>query len=53
MLVCNFCSKNQDEVFKIVLGDNGSAICDQCVVACVEILIADRKKQKESKTDSK
>lgn len=43
MIYCDFCGKSREEVVKIVLADNGSAICDKCIIACIEALIIDRK----------
>lgn len=34
---CNFCGKNKENVEKLIVGDN-SAICNDCVELCVNIL---------------
>ncbi len=28
---CSFCNKKESEVFKIIIGPNGKAICNECV----------------------
>ena len=35
---CSFCGKTQDQVRKLVKGPSNIFICDECVVACSEIL---------------
>ena len=42
---CSFCSKNQDEVYKIVAGP-GVCICDECIKVCNDIIL-DRKKRED------
>ena len=37
LLSCSFCSKNQDEVKKLIAGP-GVYICNECVDLCVDIL---------------
>lgn len=39
MLYCDFCGKSQKDVKKIISGGNGAAICNDCVLVCVEALI--------------
>lgn len=34
---CNFCGKTEAEVAKLINGPN-VAICDECVVLCVDVL---------------
>jgi hypothetical protein len=35
---CSFCGKGRDDV-RTVIAAPGAAICDECVDACVEVLI--------------
>ncbi len=35
---CTFCGKSQHNVKLIITGHDGSAICDECVVLCNEII---------------
>lgn len=35
---CSFCGKTQDQVRKLIAGQNGIYICDECVELCNEIL---------------
>lgn len=37
-LRCSFCNKRKSEVRHLVFGENGNAICDECVQLCVDIL---------------
>ena len=37
-LRCSFCNKTQDQVKKLIAGDNGVYICDECVEICSDIL---------------
>jgi ATP-dependent Clp protease ATP-binding subunit ClpX len=37
-LACSFCRKSQDDVIKLVAGENGY-ICDECVMLCNDILM--------------
>jgi len=46
-LVCSFCEKRQDEVFKIVSGP-GVHICDGCIELCAEVVV-DAKKESSGK----
>src|SRR6056300_1446795 len=46
---CHFCGKNKNEVAKLIVGDN-SAICNECVDLCVNIL--DKEKIKTIKEES-
>jgi len=36
-LFCSFCGKHQDEVKKLIAGDE-ALVCDECITLCVEIL---------------
>ena len=35
---CSFCSRNQDQVNRLIAGPDGVFICDECVDLCKEIL---------------
>lgn len=35
---CSFCGKNQDQVRKLIAGNNNVFICDECIDLCSEIL---------------
>lgn len=37
-ITCSFCGKNQDEVKKLIQGQAGMTICDECVNACHDIM---------------
>lgn len=37
-LRCSFCNKTQNQVKKLIAGQNGAYICDECVGICSEIL---------------
>lgn len=36
---CSFCGKKEDEVDKLIAASNKIAICDNCVLDCVDILV--------------
>ncbi len=36
--VCNFCGKSEDEVFRMLVGQDKSCICDECANICREVL---------------
>jgi len=38
MLECSFCGKNNEEVKNLVVGPQ-VAICSECVILCVELLM--------------
>ena len=46
---CHFCGKNKTEVAKLIVGDN-SAICNECIDLCVNIL--DKEKIKTIKEET-
>lgn len=46
-LACDFCRKTQDEVKKLIAGQNHAAICNECVDLCIEILCEDAIKKLE------
>lgn len=35
---CSFCNKTQDMVRKMISGQDGAYICDECISLCTEIL---------------
>jgi len=37
-LMCSFCGKRQDQVWRLIAGPGRVYICDQCVGLCNEIL---------------
>ena len=37
-LRCSFCGKTQDKVKKLIQGQNGVFICDECIGICSDIL---------------
>lgn len=37
-ITCNFCGKTPDAVMCMIYTGNGTAICSECVLACVEIV---------------
>lgn len=39
MLYCDFCGKSTKEVKRMIAGQNGSAICSECVIICMEALM--------------
>ena len=38
---CSFCSKDQDQIKRLVAGPNGVYICDECVNLCKQIIDAE------------
>ena len=44
---CSFCSRNQDQVNRLIAGPDGVFICDECVDLCKEIL-----REEEAPSDS-
>ena len=43
-LYCSFCGKSQHEVRKIIKGESGVYICDECVELCNQIISQDEKR---------
>ena len=39
MICCDFCGKNQKEVFVIIVGNNGAAICEKCALTCATVIM--------------
>ncbi|MBE5927850.1 MAG: ATP-dependent Clp protease ATP-binding subunit ClpX [Lachnospiraceae bacterium] len=35
---CSFCNKPQDKVRKLITGENGVCICDECIEVCAELV---------------
>ena len=35
---CSFCGKSQNEVKKLIAGNSGAYICDECALLCAELL---------------
>ena len=35
---CSFCGKPQEQVKKLIAGNNNVFICDECIDLCAEIL---------------
>ncbi|MDR5756974.1 ClpX C4-type zinc finger protein [Caballeronia sp. LZ035] len=35
---CNFCGKSQDEVSQMIAGPDDADICNECVMACHELV---------------
>jgi len=44
--ICNFCGKDSTQVKKLLAGNNGTHICNECVNLCYDIVIEDEKKPK-------
>ncbi|WP_125153630.1 ClpX C4-type zinc finger protein [Clostridium rectalis] len=40
MMVCDFCGKNENEVYRLVANKN-NAICNKCIMLCSEILLSE------------
>jgi len=39
MIKCDYCGRTQEQVPKIITGGNGSAICGDCVLTCMQIIL--------------
>jgi ClpX C4-type zinc finger len=53
-LHCSFCGKSQDDILKLIAGNN-VYICNECVVLCYEFLAEDHNhklNRKDVKTDA-
>lgn len=48
-LCCSFCGKSQHEVRKIIKGESGVYICDECVELCNQIISQDSKRAESRK----
>ncbi len=49
---CSFCGKSQREVRKLIAGST-AYVCDECVALCYDIIMEDRKKDKQSTDQGK
>lgn len=47
MVHCDFCGKSQDEVFVTIMGNNGSAICSECILTSASIVVEQMKNNME------
>ena len=47
---CSFCGKKQSQVRKLIAGNNGAFICDECVELCNEILREEEEKKGPKKS---
>ena len=45
---CSFCSKQQDQVERLIAGPNGVYICDQCVDLCQKIIQEQREQGQQA-----
>jgi ATP-dependent Clp protease ATP-binding subunit ClpX len=45
---CSFCNKQQTPRHRLIAGQDGVFICDECVALCSEIIVAER--QADEKT---
>lgn len=41
--ICNFCGKDSTQVRKLLAGNNGTHICNECVNLCYDIVVEDDK----------
>ena len=48
MVHCDFCGKSQDEVFVTIMGNNGSAICSECILTSASIVVEQMKDNMEN-----
>lgn len=44
MIYCDFCGKSQKDVFAIITGTNGAAICGECALTCATVIMGNIKK---------
>ena len=47
MLTCSFCNLPQTQVKKLVFKNDTAAICDECVIVCLQVMLD--QKQVETK----
>ena len=45
---CSFCGKTQDQVRKLIAGNNNVFICDECIDLCSEILEEELPEEEDS-----
>ena len=50
--ICNFCNKTNEDVKQMLVEKNGSAICNECVELCYNILSGKQKPIKVDLTDA-
>lgn len=50
---CNFCSRNQSQVKKLIAGPGGVFICDNCVDLAHSIILADKEDKEQDKKKQK
>ena len=48
---CSFCGKNQDQVRKLIAGNNNVFICDECIDLCSEILEEELEEDRDAGAD--
>ncbi len=36
---CSFCGKSNTEVQRVIITEHKAAICDECILGCLELLI--------------
>lgn len=54
MLACDFCGKNELEVFRLIQGRNKVYICDECIQLSSEIILKEaREIVKENRSKNK
>ena len=49
---CSFCNKTQDMVRKMISGQDGAYICDECISLCTEILEEELEEEEEEEAKS-
>lgn len=49
---CSFCNKTQDMVRKMISGQDGAYICDECISLCTEILEEELEDEEEEEAKS-
>ena len=49
MLYCDFCRKSTKEVKRLIVGFEGVAICNECVMISMELLINETKDKEDNK----
>jgi len=50
LVKCNFCSRNQTQVKKLIAGPGGIFICDNCIEIAHSMVLSDKVKEDETKT---
>jgi len=49
ILICDFCGTLQNDAHTMVRGEHGTAICDECIDICGEIM-AQRRRETKNRT---